>query len=262
MKKTFSPKSIEQKWYKEWEVSGYFNADPKSKRPSFSIMIPPPNVTGSLHMGHGFQNTLMDALIRHKRMSGYDALWQVGTDHAGIVTQMVVERELEKEGLTREGLGREKFIDKVWKWKDKSGNNITNQLRRLGASVDWSREAFTMSPEMSTAVQEVFIRLYDQGLIYRGKRMVNWDIVLQTALSDLEVSNEEGNGNLWFFKYPLVDKGHITIATTRPIIITMGNFTSFLMAPDYPYPAHISSAKRVGGRFCLAMFHSIRKLAM
>ena len=216
MKKTFSPKSIEQKWYKEWEVSGYFNADPKSKRPSFSIMIPPPNVTGSLHMGHGFQNTLMDALIRHKRMSGYDALWQVGTDHAGIVTQMVVERELEKEGLTREGLGREKFIDKVWQWKDKSGNNITNQLRRLGASVDWSREAFTMSPEMSTAVQEVFIRLYDQGLIYRGKRMVNWDIVLQTALSDLEVSNEEGNGNLWFFKYPLVDKGHITIATTRP----------------------------------------------
>ena len=138
MKKTFSPKSIEQKWYKEWEVSGYFNADPKSKRPSFSIMIPPPNVTGSLHMGHGFQNTLMDALIRHKRMSGYDALWQVGTDHAGIVTQMVVERELEKEGLTREGLGREKFIDKVWQWKDKSGNNITNQLRRLGASVDWS----------------------------------------------------------------------------------------------------------------------------
>jgi len=216
MKKTFSPKSIEQKWYKEWEASGYFNADPKSKKPSFSIMIPPPNTTGSLHMGHGFQNTLMDALIRHKRMSGYDALWQVGTDHAGIVTQIVVERELEKEGLTREGLGREKFIDRVWEWKNKSGNNITNQLRRLGASVDWSREAFTMSPEMSTAVQEVFIRLYDQGLIYRGKRMVNWDIVLQTALSDLEVSNEEGNGSLWFFKYPMTDKGHITIATTRP----------------------------------------------
>jgi len=216
MKKTFSPKSIEQKWYKEWEASGYFNADPKSKKPSFSIMIPPPNTTGSLHMGHGFQNTLMDALIRHKRMSGYDSLWQVGTDHAGIVTQIVVERELEKEGLTREGLGREKFIDRVWEWKNKSGNNITNQLRRLGASVDWSREAFTMSPEMSTAVQEVFIRLYDQGLIYRGKRMVNWDIVLQTALSDLEVSNEEGNGSLWFFKYPMTDKGHITIATTRP----------------------------------------------
>ena len=169
MKKTFSPKSIEQKWYEEWETSGYFNANPKSKKPSFCIMIPPPNVTGSLHMGHGFQNTLMDALIRHKRMSGYDALWQVGTDHAGIVTQIVVEREIEKEGLTREGLGRGKFIDKVWKWKNKSGNNITNQLRRLGASVDWSREAFTMSPEMSIAVQEVFIRLYDQGLIYRGK---------------------------------------------------------------------------------------------
>ncbi len=216
MKKTFSPKSIEQKWYKEWEDSGYFNANPKSKKPSFCIMIPPPNVTGSLHMGHGFQNTLMDALIRYKRMSGYDALWQVGTDHAGIVTQIVVERELEKEGLTREGLGREKFIEKVWEWKNKSGNKITNQLRRLGASVDWSREAFTMSPEMSTAVQEVFIRLYDQGLIYKGKRMVNWDVVLQTALSDLEVSNEEENGNLWFFKYPLTDKGHITVATTRP----------------------------------------------
>ena len=216
MKKTFSPKSIEQKWYKEWEASSYFNADPKSKKPSFCIMIPPPNVTGSLHMGHGFQNTLMDALIRYKRMSGFDALWQVGTDHAGIATQIVVERELEKEGLSREDLGRAEFIDKIWKWKDKSGDNMTNQLRRLGASVDWSREAFTMSPELSKAVQEVFIQLYDQGLIYRGQRLVNWDTVLQTALSDLEVSNEEKNGNLWFFRYPLVNKGHITIATTRP----------------------------------------------
>ena len=216
MKKVFNPRNIEQKWYEQWESKNYFNADPKSKKPSFCIMIPPPNVTGSLHMGHGFQNTLMDALIRYKRMSGYDALWQVGTDHAGIVTQMVVERELEKEGLSRELLGREKFVKKVWEWKKKSGNNITNQMRRLGASVDWSREAFTMSPEMSKAVQEVFIQLYDQGLIYRGERLVNWDIALQTALSDLEVSNEEVGGNLWFFRYPLVDEGHVTIATTRP----------------------------------------------
>ena len=216
MKKVFNPQAIEKKWYKEWESSGYFKANPKSRKPSFSIMIPPPNITGSLHMGHGFQNALMDALIRHKRMSGYDTLWQVGTDHAGIATQMVVERELEKKGLSREGLGRKEFIKKVWEWKDKSGNNITNQLRRLGSSVDWSREAFTMSPEMSKSVQEVFIRLYEEGLIYRGQRLVNWDVTLQTAVSDLEVSNLEENTSLWFFKYPLVKGDFVTIATTRP----------------------------------------------
>ena len=216
MKKVFNPQTIEKKWYKKWESSGYFKANPKSSKPSFSIMIPPPNVTGSLHMGHGFQNALMDALIRHKRMSGYDTLWQVGTDHAGIATQMVVERELEKKGLSREGLGRKEFIKKVWEWKDKSGNNITNQLRRLGSSVDWSREAFTMSPEMSKSVQEVFIRLYEEGLIYRGRRLVNWDVTLQTAVSDLEVSNLEENTSLWFFKYPLVKGDSVTIATTRP----------------------------------------------
>ena len=216
MKKIFEPVNIEEKWYEKWESSKYFNANPAGKKPSFCIMIPPPNVTGSLHMGHGLQDTLMDSLIRYKRMSGFDALWQVGTDHAGIATQMVVEREIEKEGLSRESLGREAFVKKIWEWKDKSGNRITNQLRRLGASVDWSREAFTMSPEMSKAVQEVFIRLYDEGLIYRGQRLVNWDISLQTALSDLEVSSEEEDGNLWFFKYPLLEKGHVTIATTRP----------------------------------------------
>ena len=216
MKKIFNPTDIEKKWYADWESSNYFNANPKNDSEAFCIMIPPPNVTGSLHMGHGFQNTLMDSLIRHKRMCGYDALWQVGTDHAGIVTQMVVERELEKEGLNKDTLGREKFINKVWEWKNKSGNKITNQLKRLGASVDWSREAFTMSPKMSKVVQEVFIRLYDQGLIYRGERLVNWDVVLQTAVSDLEVSNQEVTGNLWFFKYPLVDGKHLTIATTRP----------------------------------------------
>lgn len=216
MKKNFNPKDIEQKLYRNWESSSYFNAKPKSKAKPFCIMIPPPNITGSLHMGHGFQNTLMDVLIRYKRMSGYDTLWQVGTDHAGIATQIVVERELEKKGLSREALGRDEFVKKVWEWKNKSGNKITNQLRRLGASVDWSREAFTMSPEMSKAVKEVFIKLYDEGLIYRSERLVNWDIVLQTALSDLEVSNEEVNGKLWYFKYPLVDEGYITIATSRP----------------------------------------------
>ena len=232
MKKIFEPINIEEKWYKKWESSAYFNADPTSKKPSFCIMIPPPNVTGSLHMGHGLQDTLMDSLIRYKRMSGFDALWQVGTDHAGIATQMVVEREIEKEGLSRESLGREAFEKKVWEWKDKSGNKITNQLRRLGASVDWSREAFTMSPDMSKAVQEVFIRLYDQGLIYRGQRLVNWDISLQTAVSDLEVSNEEEEGNLWFFKYPLLGKGHVTIATTRPE--TMLGDTAIAVNPKDP----------------------------
>ena len=216
MKKVFNPTDIEKKWYADWESSNYFNANPENDSEAFCIMIPPPNITGSLHMGHGFQNTLMDSLIRHKRMSGYDALWQFGTDHAGIVTQMVVEREIEKEGLNKDALGREEFINKVWEYKNKSGNKITNQLRRLGASVDWSREAFTMSPKMSKVVQEVFIQLYDQGLIYRGERLVNWDVVLQTALSDLEVSNEEVTGNLWFFKYPLVGGKHLTIATTRP----------------------------------------------
>jgi len=216
MKKNFEPSKIEESLYKEWEKSGYFSANPSSKAKPFTIMIPPPNVTGSLHMGHGFQNTLMDVLIRHKRMSGYDTLWQVGTDHAGIATQMVVERELEKEGKNRESLGREKFIQRVWQWKKKSGNRITDQLRRLGASVDWSREAFTMSPEMNKTVNKVFIKLYDQGLIYRGERLVNWDVDLQTALSDLEVSNEEVTTNLYYLKYPLIDGSFLTIATTRP----------------------------------------------
>ena len=196
MKKSFEPKLIESYWYNQWEEKGYFNAKPNSKLKPYTIMIPPPNVTGTLHMGHGFQNTLIDVLIRYKRMSGYDALWQVGTDHAGIATQMVVERQLEEKGKSKEDIGREKFEKKVWKWKDKSGNKITRQLRRLGASVDWSRETFTMDPRMSEAVQEVFIKLYEEGLIYRGKRLVNWDIDLQTALSDLEVTHTEESGFL------------------------------------------------------------------
>ena len=164
-------------------------------------MIPPPNVTGSLHMGHGFQNTLMDILIRFKRMKKFDVLWQVGTDHAGIATQLVVERQLEKKGLSREKLGRDKFEKEVWKWKNQSGNTITKQLRRLGSSVDWSTEKFTMDEDFSAAVVTVFCKLYEEGLIYKGYRLVNWDPSLQTALSDLEVSNEEENSFIWQIKY-------------------------------------------------------------
>ena len=216
MKKNYEPKITEQEIYKNWEDSEFFKAKPDESKEPFCIMIPPPNVTGTLHMGHGFQNTLMDALVRHKRMSGFDVLWQVGVDHAGIATQMVVERQLESEGLTREGIGREEFEKKVWDWKEKSGSKITQQLRRLGASVDWSREAFTMSDDLSLAVKEVFIRLYDEGLIYRGERLVNWDTVLGTALSDLEVSSEEENGSLWHIDYKIEDGSTLTVATTRP----------------------------------------------
>ena len=216
MKKNYDPKGIEKKIYGNWESSDFFTAIPDESKEPFCIMIPPPNVTGTLHMGHGFQNTLMDALIRHKRMSGFDVLWQVGVDHAGIATQMVVERQLESEGKTKESIGRDAFEKRVWKWKEKSGGTITQQLRRLGASVDWSREAFTMSESLSLAVKEVFISLFDEGLIYRGERLVNWDVVLQTALSDLEVTSEEESGFLWHFDYPVENGGTITVATTRP----------------------------------------------
>ena len=216
MKKNYEPSFTETEIYKNWEKSDFFKAKPDVSKESFCIMIPPPNVTGTLHMGHGFQNTLMDALVRHKRMSGFDTLWQVGVDHAGIATQMVVERQLEAEGLSREQIGRDEFEKKVWLWKEKSGNKITQQLRRLGASVDWSREAFTMSDDLSLAVKEVFIELYDQGLIYKGERLVNWDTVLETALSDLEVSSEEENGSLWYIDYFTSDNEKLTVATTRP----------------------------------------------
>jgi len=216
MKKNYEPKGIEKKIYDNWESSGFFAAMPDEKKEPFCIMIPPPNVTGTLHMGHGFQNTLMDALIRYKRMSGFDVLWQVGVDHAGIATQMVVERQLESEGQTKESIGRDAFEKRVWEWKEKSGGTITQQLRRLGASVDWSREAFTMSEDLSLAVKEVFISLFDEGLIYRGERLVNWDVVLQTALSDLEVTSEEETGSLWYFDYPVENGSSITVATTRP----------------------------------------------
>ena len=216
MEKTYHPKNIETQWYETWENRGYFK--PKENgSPSFCIAIPPPNVTGNLHMGHGFQEAIMDALIRYKRMKGNDTLWQVGTDHAGIATQMVVERLLSQENITRHDLGREEFIKKVWSWKKESGGAITKQLRRLGASVDWSRERFTMDDGFSRAVEDAFIKMYEDNLIYRGKRLVNWDPKLHTAVSDLEVISEEEDGSLWHFDYPLSHGNkHLTVATTRP----------------------------------------------
>jgi valyl-tRNA synthetase len=215
MEKTYAPHDIEQRLYQNWEAKGYFA--PSGQGEPYCIMIPPPNVTGSLHMGHGFNNTIMDALIRYQRMQGKNTLWQVGTDHAGIATQMVVERQLAGEGLTRHDLGRDQFLEKVWEWKAESGGTITRQLRRLGSSVDWTRERFTMDEGLSKAVQEAFVQLYDDGLIYRGKRLVNWDPKLHTAISDLEVVSEEEKGSMWHFRYPLKDgSGYLVVATTRP----------------------------------------------
>jgi len=215
MDKSYQPTDIEQRVYARWEENGYFAA--RGDGDPYCIMIPPPNVTGTLHMGHAFQDTIMDALTRYKRMMGYSALWQPGTDHAGIATQMVVERLLNSEGSHRRDIGRDKFVERVWQWKDESGGKIGNQLRRLGASVDWSRDRFTMDEGLSEAVATVFISLYDEGLIYRGKRLVNWDPVLHTALSDLEVLSADESGHLWHFKYPLASgNGHLTVATTRP----------------------------------------------
>jgi valyl-tRNA synthetase len=222
MEKTYNPSAIEQQWYQQWEDNNYFA--PSGEGTPYSIVIPPPNVTGSLHMGHAFQDTIMDALTRFKRMQGHDTLWQVGTDHAGIATQMLVERKIQaEEGKTRHDLGRDKFLEKVWEWKAESGGTITQQLRRMGASVDWSRERFTMDDGFYTAVQEAFVRLYDDGLIYRGKRLVNWDPKLHTAISDLEVESIDEKGYLWHLRYPLVGgattddgKNFLVVATTRP----------------------------------------------
>ena len=215
MDKTFEPQSIEQQCYKSWEEAGLFKASGSGD--PYCILLPPPNVTGSLHMGHGFQQTIMDALTRYHRMKGDNTLWQVGTDHAGIATQMVVERQLNAQGKTRHDLGREDFIKKVWEWKEHSGGTITGQMRRLGTSPDWSREVFTMDEDLSKAVTEVFVKLHEEGLIYRGKRLVNWDPVLHTAVSDLEVLNEEEDGHMWHMRYPLADgSGELVVATTRP----------------------------------------------
>ncbi|MET0064752.1 MAG: valine--tRNA ligase [Candidatus Thiodiazotropha sp.] len=216
MEKTYNPHAIEQRWYQTWEERGYF-APSRAGDANYCIMIPPPNVTGSLHMGHGFNNTIMDTLIRYHRMKGDRTLWQPGTDHAGIATQMVVERQLEAEHRKRHDLGREKFIERIWEWKQESGGNITRQLRRLGSSLDWQHERFTMDEGLSEAVKEVFVRLYEEGLIYRGKRLVNWDPKLHTAVSDLEVLSEEENGFMWHIRYPLSNgQGHLVVATTRP----------------------------------------------
>ncbi|ACO77391.1 valyl-tRNA synthetase [Azotobacter vinelandii CA] len=221
MDKTYQPHAIESRWYAEWESKNYFA--PQGSGEPYTIMIPPPNVTGSLHMGHGFNNAIMDALIRFRRMQGRNTLWQPGTDHAGIATQMVVERQLAALGLDRHALGREKFLDKVWEWKEQSGGTITRQIRRLGSSVDWSRERFTMDEGLSEAVKEAFVRLHEDGLIYRGKRLVNWDTKLHTAISDLEVENHDEKGHLWHLRYPLADdactaegKDYLVVATTRP----------------------------------------------
>ncbi|MDH3977799.1 MAG: valine--tRNA ligase [Gammaproteobacteria bacterium] len=215
MDKTYQPAAIESRWYSRWEEAGYF--EPTGDGTPYCIMIPPPNVTGTLHMGHAFQDTIMDALTRYHRMQGHQTLWQPGTDHAGIATQMVVERQLAAKGQSRVELGREAFLEKVWEWKGESGNTIQKQLRRMGSSVDWSRERFTMDEGLSEAVVEAFVRLHDEGLIYRGKRLVNWDPVLHTAVSDLEVLSAEENGYLWHFRYPLTDgSGHLVVATTRP----------------------------------------------
>jgi valyl-tRNA synthetase len=215
MEKVYSPADIEQRLYQRWEAAGYFVPQPAPR--SYCIVIPPPNVTGTLHMGHAFQDTIMDALIRQHRMRGEQTLWQVGTDHAGIATQMVVERQLNAEGKRRTDLSRDAFIERVWQWKQQSGGTIVQQLRRLGASVDWTRERFTMDPELTRAVIEAFVQLHAEGLIYRGQRLVNWDPVLHTALSDLEVLSEEEDGQLWHLRYGLADgSGHVVVATTRP----------------------------------------------
>ncbi|MCD6668554.1 valine--tRNA ligase [Vibrio cholerae] len=240
MEKTYNPTSIEQDLYKTWEEQGYFKPHGDTSKDAYSIMIPPPNVTGSLHMGHAFQDTIMDTLIRCQRMKGNNTLWQVGTDHAGIATQMVVERKIAaEEGKTKHDYGRDAFIDKIWEWKAESGGTITKQLRRLGASVDWDRERFTMDDGFYKAVQEVFVRLYKDDLIYRGKRLVNWDPKLHTAISDLEVENKETKGHMWHFRYPLADgvktadgKDYIVVATTRPE--TMLGDTGVAVNPEDP----------------------------
>ena len=242
MDNNFNPQAIEQSLYAHWEKEAFFKANDRGE--GYCILIPPPNVTGTLHMGHAFNQTLMDTLIRYQRMQGAGALWQMGTDHAGIATQMLVERQLADENLTRHALGRDKFIDRVWAWKEESGGTISKQIRRMGASIDLSRERFTMDDGYANAVQQVFIRLFDEGLIYRGKRLVNWDPALGTAISDLEVENNEEQGHLWHFRYPLADgaktldnKDYLVVATTRPE--TMLGDTAVAVHPEDERYAHL-----------------------
>ncbi|NMC73071.1 MAG: class I tRNA ligase family protein, partial [Geobacteraceae bacterium] len=215
--KAYEPKAVEDRWYGEWEQGGFFHAKAPTEKEPFSIVIPPPNITGVLHMGHALNNTLQDILCRWKRMSGFSVLWMPGTDHAGIATQNVVERQLAAEGTSRHEIGREAFIERVWKWKAESGGKIIGKLKRLGASCDWERERFTMDEGLSRAVREVFVRLYDEGLIYRDNRLINWCPRCHTALSDIEVEHEEQKGNLWHLRYPVVGSDrYLVVATTRP----------------------------------------------
>ena len=217
LSKGYEPHDVERKWYKQWEEDGRFCADERSAKPHYSIVIPPPNVTGVLHMGHALNNTIQDILARWKRMSGYEVLWMPGTDHAGIATQNVVEKQLAAEGLDRHAIGREEFIDRVWKWREESGGQIIEQLKRLGASCDWGRERFTMDEGLSTSVREVFVRLYEDDLIYRANRLINWCPRCHTALSDLEVEHEDKKGHLWHLRYPVLGTDrHLVVATTRP----------------------------------------------
>ena len=247
--KSFEPADIERRWYPEWEARDYFGAGlDADKKEAFCILLPPPNVTGTLHMGHGFNQAIMDALTRYHRMRGDNTLWQPGTDHAGIATQIVVERQLDAQGISRHQLGREKFLEKVWEWKEFSGNTITRQMRRLGTSPDWRRERFTMDAGLSRTVTETFVRLYREGLIYRGKRLVNWDPVLHTAVSDLEVVSEEEDGFMWHICYPLADgSGSLTVATTRPE--TMLGDTAVMVHPEDERYRHLLG-KRVRLPLC------------
>jgi len=243
--KSFEPQTIEAHWGPEWEKRGYAQPTLAAERDNFSIQLPPPNVTGTLHMGHAFNQTIMDGLTRYHRMRGANTLWLPGTDHAGIATQIVVERQLDAQKLSRHDLGREKFVERVWDWKEESGSTITRQIRRLGASIDWSREYFTMDPKMSKAVREVFVHLFNEGLIYRGKRLVNWDPVMMTAVSDLEVVSEEEDGSLWHINYPLSDgSGHVTVATTRPETM-LGDVAVMVHPEDERYQALIGKTVRL-----------------
>jgi valyl-tRNA synthetase len=246
MDERMNPAEVEPRWYAEWEKRGVFHASEGDPRPPFSIVIPPPNVTGILHMGHALTFTFQDVIVRWRRMQGRNACWFPGTDHAGIATQNVVEKELRKEKKTRHDLGREKFVELVWKWKEEKGGTIIRQLKRLGSSCDWEREAFTMSPELSRAVREVFVRLYEEGLIYRGKYLVNWCPRCQTALSDEEAVKKEVNGNFYYIKYPLDGGGHVTVATTRPE--TMLGDTAVAVNPNDP------DKKSLIGKFALLPF--------
>ncbi len=233
LSKTFDPKIAEERWYERWVELGYFKADPDRPGPVFSIVIPPPNVTGQLHLGHALNVTLQDIIVRTRRMQGYNTLWVPGTDHAGIATQNVVEREIAKEKTNRHQLGREAFERRVWQWREDYGGRILHQLRKLGASCDWSRERFTLDEGLSRAVVEVFVRLHEQGLIYRERTLINWCPRCETALSDLEVSHKDVDGQLYFIRYPLEDgSGAITVATTRPE--TMLGDTAVAVNPDDP----------------------------